>query len=197
MRSLYTLLALLFVGGLALGLAACGTPAAEEPVAVETPEAVVNTVQPTEVAVVMPTEEPVVTDTVLSALEADGRFAKLISLLQETGVVTELATAGPITVLAPTDDAFAAVETELAEMTPEQLKELVLSHLFAQKLTSEDLMAMADTDIEAQSRTLYKITVDGQDIYLGEAKVVEPDIQSGESVIHVIDVVLIPEAETE
>jgi uncharacterized surface protein with fasciclin (FAS1) repeats len=188
------MLALLLVGGLALGLAACGTPAPEEPVVIETPAAVV---EPTEVAIVMPTDEPVVTDTVLSALVADGRFTKLISLLQETGVVTDLETAGPVTVLAPTDEAFAAVEAELAEMTPEQLKELVLSHLIAQKLTSEDLMTMADQDVEAVSKALYTVTVDGQDIYLGEAMVVEPDIQSGESVIHVIDVVLVPQAETE
>jgi uncharacterized surface protein with fasciclin (FAS1) repeats len=72
-----------------------------------------------------------------------------------------------------------------------------MSHLIEQKLSSEDLMTMADLDVEAASKTLYKVTIDGQDVYIGEAKVLEPDIQAGNSVVHVIDVVFIPKEETE
>lgn len=50
--------------------------------------------------------------TVISELTSEERYATFVRALQETGLLSSLAGAGPITVFAPTEEAFAALDEE-------------------------------------------------------------------------------------
>ncbi|MGD9696753.1 MAG: fasciclin domain-containing protein [Thermoleophilia bacterium] len=70
----------------------------------------------------------------LAGLEADGRFGTFTGLLRDSGLESRLDGPGPYTVLAPTDDALAAVPAaDLAalEADPGRLRQTLLGHIVA------------------------------------------------------------------
>ena len=106
---------------IALALGACAPLAAEEPVVVPEVEEVVEEVQ--EVV------EEVAPQTIVDIAVADGRFMTLATALEAAGLVETLQGAGPFTVFAPTDEAFAklpagTIEALLADIP--SLSEILL-----------------------------------------------------------------------
>jgi uncharacterized surface protein with fasciclin (FAS1) repeats len=186
------LLALVAVAVASIGLAACQTPV---PTEVPEPTAMVEPTEmmpPTE----MPTEAPMMAD-MLTTLQEDGRFTTLLGLVGTAGITDTLTGPGPITLLAPTDDAFAALPMgTIDDMTPEQVKDLLMAHILGQKLTTQDVADAMDMTMEGTSLmtgTVYEITSDGSTVTIdGKAKVIDPDIETSNGVIQVIDTVLLP-----
>lgn len=189
---------------LALGLSACGaspnTPAggASGPGVAEP--------QPTSALEVQPTSVPAMGDsgsypvpaaggdTVVDAALADPRFSTLASLLQASGLSQQLAQAGPFTIFAPTNEAFAELPAgtlEALAQEPALLQEILLYHVAAGELTSADVAASTSATTQAGSEIA--ISAQGDTVTLnGSAQVIEPDIEVGNGVIHVIDEVLLP-----
>ena len=163
-------------------LAACA------PAATQTP-----TVVPTEV---MPK------DIVDIAIE-DGRFTTLVAAVQAAGLVDTLKSAGPFTVFAPTDDAFAALpagtlESLLLPENKQQLTDILLYHVVSGDVMAADVVGldgqMVDTALAGKK---VAIKVDNGDVYLNDTvKVIITDIIASNGVIHVIDAVLLPEEDT-
>ena len=91
---------------LAMVLAACGAQATPSPEATVMPE-------PTAV----PTEMPEMPKTIVDIAVADGRFTTLVAAVQAAGLVDTLNSAGPFTVFAPTDAAFAALASARKQAT--------------------------------------------------------------------------------
>ncbi len=127
-------------------------------------------------------------------LAADPRFRTLVRALHSTGVYTELQGAGPFTLLAPIDDAFASLPSPLAdsvfEGTPVWIRVLRF-HI----IPGEQGLAI-EIENEQSKRTL-----EGSDIlflrkqgtlFANEAEIIEPDIETANGIIHVIDTVLVP-----
>jgi uncharacterized surface protein with fasciclin (FAS1) repeats len=134
-------------------------------------------------------------ETIVDAAAADGRFATLLSAIEAAGLTEELAGAGPYTLFAPTDDAFAdlpqgTLEELLAD--PSQLEPFLLYHVVPGEYLSDDLSAETAL-ITAQGSDL-PVSVDGETVMVGDATIVEADITAGNGVIHVIDRVLSPPA---
>jgi transforming growth factor-beta-induced protein len=169
-------------------LAACATPAA-------TPTAVPPTAVP-------PTEVPAPKDIVDTAV-ADGRFTTLVAAVQAAGLVDTLKGAGPFTVFAPTDDAFAKLPAGTVEdlLKPENLETLtniLLYHVVSGKVMAADVVTLdgktADTAAEGNSIT---ISVKDGNVFLNDnVQVIITDIETANGVIHVIDTVLLPPAKT-
>ena len=67
-----------------------------------------------------PTEEPMAEEmgTIVDIAVADGRFTTLVTAVQAAGLAETLSGAGPFTVFAPTDEAFAAISHREAESQP-------------------------------------------------------------------------------
>ncbi len=192
-RASWVLVVAGLVGGVML-LAACATP---EPTVAPEPTAL-PIEQPTEVP---PTEAPLLED-LLVTLQNDGRFTKLLELVATAGVTDTLTGAGPLTLLAPTDDAFNLLpEGTLDGLTPEEVADILLAHIIDGKVMSADINAAPEMKLEGvtlKEGTSYSITSDGLTVSIGElAKVTEPDIECTNGVIHVIDAVLLPAAEAE
>ena len=160
---------------------------------------VAPTMMPEPTAMPEPTEmpEPELLDIVDTAV-ADGRFTTLVAAVQAAGLVDALKGEGPLTVFAPTDDAFAAlpegtVESLLLAENLEQLKSILLYHVVEGKVMAADV-----TGLTAAPTLLGKdlaVKVDMGSVYINESKVIITDVVTSNGVIHVIDAVLLPPAD--
>jgi transforming growth factor-beta-induced protein len=127
---------------------------------------------------------------------ADGRFKTLVAAVTAAGLVDTLKGAGPFTVFAPTDDAFAklpagTVESLLKPENLEQLKSILLYHVVAGKVMAADVIKLTST--MTLQGTNVTIKIDGDKVYINDAQVIITDIETLNGVIHVIDTVLIPQ----
>lgn len=121
-----------------------------------------------------------------------GTFTTLLAAAEAAGLVETLTGEGPLTVFAPTDEAFAAlpegtVEALLADIPA--LTAILTYHVVAGAVMSGDLSdGMTATTVNGAD-----ITVSiGEGVMINEANVVAADIETTNGVIHVIDAVLLP-----
>ncbi|MFN8492680.1 MAG: fasciclin domain-containing protein [Caldilineaceae bacterium] len=132
--------------------------------------------------------------TIGDLLASDPRFATLVTALRATGVYTELQGAGPITFFAPTQQAFSTLPTPLVNSlfkgTGVWTRVLHYHIVPGKKLTAAGITSK-QVEQTAEGSTLV-ITQKGNTILVGDAKIIQTDIQAANGVIHVIDQVLVP-----
>lgn len=133
-------------------------------------------------------------DIVGTAVEA-GQFKTLASALEAADLVPTLRGAGPFTIFAPTDEAFAnlpadTVESLLKPENKEQLTAILSYHVVPGKVMAADVAQIDKA--KTMNGKMIDITVDGQLIKANNATVTEADIISSNGVIHVIDKVMLP-----
>ena len=114
------------------------------------------------------------------------------------GLEGTLASDGPFTVFAPTDDAFSLVpadvlETLLAEPAG-MLTQILLNHVVSGTAMSTDLAdGMMITTLQG---TEVLVSINDGAVMIGNAMVVAADIAADNGVVHVIDAILMPEMPT-
>lgn len=125
---------------------------------------------------------------------AAGQFKTLAAALEAAGLVETLKGAGPFTVFAPTDAAFAAlpagtVEDLLKPENKDKLTEILTYHVVAGKVMAGDLKdGMKAPTVEGA-----EITIDlDNGPMVNDAKVTTADVAASNGVIHVIDKVIMP-----
>jgi uncharacterized surface protein with fasciclin (FAS1) repeats len=129
---------------------------------------------------------------------AAGSFKTLVKALQAADLVATLKGAGPFTVFAPTDEAFAKLPAGTLEalLKPEnkpKLQRILTSHVVAGKVMAADVVKTSSAKAVSGDTLMIAsrdggVTVDG-------AKVVKTDIAAANGVIHVIDSVILPKDE--
>jgi uncharacterized surface protein with fasciclin (FAS1) repeats len=124
----------------------------------------------------------------------DGRFTTLVTALQAAGLVEALQAEGPLTVFAPTDDAFAALpegtlESLLADIPA--LTDILLYHVVEGKVMAADVIELSSATTLLGQEISISI-MDGK-VMLNESQVIITDIETSNGVIHVIDAVLLPQ----
>ena len=139
--------------------------------------------------------EGALSDIVDTAIAA-GNFNTLVSAVEAAGLVDTLKGEGPFTVFAPTDEAFAqlpagTIDTLLADPSG-QLTDILLYHVVPGKVMAADVAGLNGQNVETAAGKPLAITVDGDTVMVGNAKVVTTDIETSNGVIHVIDTVLVP-----
>ncbi len=136
---------------------------------------------------------------IVETAQQAGSFGTLLAAAQAAGLAQTLAEAGPLTVFAPTDEAFDALPAGTVDslLKPENKAKLVaiLSyHVLPRKLTSNQLphkrihvrtVKKGGDRVLAVKRSASGVSVDN-------ARVIKADIIADNGVIHVIDTVLIP-----
>jgi transforming growth factor-beta-induced protein len=140
--------------------------------------------------VILPPSMDIV-DTAVSA----GSFKTLVAAVKAAGLVDTLKSAGPFTVFAPTDAAFAklgqaTIENLLAN--PDKLKSILLYHVAAKKLYASKVVAMPT--IATVNGASAKISMKNGEAYIDNAMISTTDIMTTNGVIHVIDTVILPPA---
>ena len=132
-------------------------------------------------------------DTIVNTAVATGQFTTLASLLGKAGLVETLQGAGPFTVFAPTDAAFAKVPKATLDALaadPAKLKSVLLYHVVAGRALAADVVKLTSAKT-LEGRSVAIKVVDGS-VFLDGAKVTTPDVTTSNGVIHVIDSVLLP-----
>jgi len=119
----------------------------------------------------------------------------LAAAVQAAGLVETLQGKGPFTVFAPTDEAFAAIQSEVDKLLkPEskaKLSKILTYHVVSGKTKAADLKDGQElTTVEGSK---LKVTVKDGKVTVGGAKVTAADIEASNGVIHVIDKVLLPQ----
>ncbi|MCX6608892.1 MAG: fasciclin domain-containing protein [Acidobacteria bacterium] len=127
---------------------------------------------------------------------AAGSFKTLVAAVKAAGLVETLKGAGPFTVFAPTDEAFAKLPAGTLEMLlkPEnkaKLAGILTYHVVAGKVMAADVVKVKSAK-SVQGGDI-KVKVAGGTVMLnGTSKVVKTDIVTDNGVIHVIDTVIMP-----
>jgi uncharacterized surface protein with fasciclin (FAS1) repeats len=133
-------------------------------------------------------------DIVDTAVKA-GSFSTLVTAIKAAELVDTLKGAGPFTVFAPTDEAFAklpngTVDALLKDIP--KLKKILTYHVVSGKVKAADfsLTQKSATTVEGSE---VKIDASNGSVKVNDATVSTPDIDADNGVIHIIDTVLIPE----
>ncbi len=127
---------------------------------------------------------------------ADGRFKTLVAAVQAAGLVDTLKGAGPFTVFAPTDDAFAALpagtlDTLLKPENKQKLIDILTYHVVPGKVMAADVVKLTKAPTVLGKDINIKVQ-DGKVILNDKVQVILTDIETSNGVIHVIDGVLLP-----
>jgi uncharacterized surface protein with fasciclin (FAS1) repeats len=131
--------------------------------------------------------------TVAGIAAGDKNFSTLVKALGAAGLVDTLNGAGPFTVFAPTNEAFAklpagTLEALLADIPT--LKNILLYHVVAGNVPSSAVVKMSSATA-AQGGSI-SIAVEGKKVMVNNATVIKADVKASNGVIHVIDTVLLP-----
>lgn len=124
---------------------------------------------------------------------AAGSFKTLAKLLGDAGLVGTLKGAGPFTVFAPTDEAFAKLDKATLEAVgkdKELLKKVLTYHVVPGKVMAADVVKLSEAKTVQGSSA--KITVKDGKVWVDGATVTATDIACSNGVIHVIDSVIMP-----
>jgi uncharacterized surface protein with fasciclin (FAS1) repeats len=124
---------------------------------------------------------------------AAGSFKTLARLLTDADLVGVMKGPGPYTVFAPTDDAFARVPADvLAGLGKDKtkLREVLKYHVLTSKWTTDDIKLVKQTGT-AQGRSV-SFGAAGGALTVNGAKIVKPNVDCTNGMIHVIDAVLLP-----
>jgi uncharacterized surface protein with fasciclin (FAS1) repeats len=133
-------------------------------------------------------------DPVAPAASNNPVLSTLVTAVTEAGLGDTLNTTPDITVFAPTNDAFAAMDKatlDKAMADPKGLLTTVLTnHVVAGRLAPDQVAG------EHETLAGTKITVEGsgEDFTVGDAKVVCGDVQTANATVYIIDGVLLPAA---
>ena len=142
-----------------------------------------------------PADEAAAKDIVDTAVGA-GNFKTLVAAVQAAGLVDALKGAGPFTVFAPTDEAFAALPAGTVEgllKEPEKLKAILLYHVVEGKVLAADAAKL--TEAKTLNGASLKISAKDGKVMIDAAEVITPDIMTSNGVIHVINKVVLPPAD--
>ena len=135
------------------------------------------------------------TKTIPEIAQADGRFTTLLAAAEAAGLVETLSGEGPLTVFAPTDEAFGAlpagtIKTLLQPENREQLADILKYHVVAGRKYSGDV-ASADSVATVLGPKL-EVEPSESGVLIEGARLLATDIDAANGVIHVIDRVLTP-----
>ena len=137
-------------------------------------------------------KKPKASKDIVDTAVAAGSFKTLVAAAQAAGLVDALKSKGPLTVFAPTDEAFGKLPEGTVEallQDKDKLAAILKYHVVAGKVMAADAAKLKS------AKTLQggEIKIDATDgVKINNAKVVAADVATSNGVIHVIDTVLIP-----
>ena len=136
---------------------------------------------------------------IVEVAEENGSFTTLVAALKASGLDEVLTDeTRDFTVFAPTDAAF---ETALADLgiTAEELlaapnlADILLYHVIADaEIDSTAAIAAAGTTVTTANTDDVGVALRGMDLFINASRVVTPNVEANNGIIHAIDAVLLP-----
>jgi uncharacterized surface protein with fasciclin (FAS1) repeats len=155
-----------------------------------------QTVPPGKTSIYLPTVHRTGTHSLIEVLKKNGRFNTLLQTLDAADLTTVLEnTAGPFTLFAPTDAAFAQLPTgaleQLLENPTGQLTQILLFHVVSGEYELDDFENGMKITTQQGSSILVAREMDSP-ITINGASIVTPDLRASNGIIHAIDTVILP-----
>ncbi|MBW4644869.1 MAG: fasciclin domain-containing protein [Goleter apudmare HA4340-LM2] len=178
-------------------LAACGTnETAQVPKTVTPPAADVTDVPQPITTTPATTPGAVINRDIKDVIEASPSLTTLANLIGEADLENKLDNIGTYTLFAPSDQAFAALPevTRQRLLQPENrelLRQVLAYHVVSGNLTTNQLQSK---EVNTLNNNPVNIQVDqtSNQVRVNDARVIQPDIQTKNGVIHIIDRVILP-----
>jgi uncharacterized surface protein with fasciclin (FAS1) repeats len=130
-----------------------------------------------------------IVDTAIAA----GDFKTLVTAIKAAGLVDTLKGAGPFTVFAPTDEAFAKIpKADLDALIADKAKltKVLTYHVVPGKVMAADVVKLK----EAKTVEGQMVKIDASNgVKINGATVIKADVEASNGVIHVIDSVILPQ----
>ena len=127
-------------------------------------------------------------------VEGVGIFNTLLAAISKVELRETLASGGPFTLLAPTDEAFARLPDGVLNQwleNPTQLRTLLLYHLLPGRISSAEFIH--DTTVETLSEKMILVQRNDKTVMINrQASFIAADIAAQNGMIQAIDTVLIP-----
>ena len=145
--------------------------------------------------------------TIVDVAIGNKNFSTLVTALKSADLVGALQGNGPFTVFAPTNDAFAKIDSETLNSLLEEKNQKILSniltyHVISGKLAASDVVAAlkkgnGSVELTALNGQIITITQKEGKIWLIDSKgnyseISATDVMGSNGVIHVIDTVVMP-----
>lgn len=143
------------------------------------------------------------TKDIVDTAVAAGDFTTLATALKAAGLVETLKGAGPFTVFAPPDSAFAKLPADtvptLLKDPKGELTKILTYHVVPGKVMAADVAGLAGKKVKTVQGGEFTVNVAGGAVSLTDGtgkkvNVAKTDIEASNGVIHVLDGVLMPPA---
>ena len=130
-------------------------------------------------------------ETVLDVLEREG-YTTLLTALEVAGLEQALLDLGPVTIFAPTNEAFAELGDALNDVLADVplLRSILLYHVVLEEKPL--LEVILERRLETVQGSTVRSTWFFGPVFINKERVVEPNITAPDAVVHGIDGVLIP-----
>lgn len=120
-------------------------------------------------------------------------FTSLVGAVVQADLQATLSGAGPFTVFAPTNDAFAAIASTVAGLNNTQLTTVLTYHVLPDQVLATDIpFGTPVTTAAGQAITINASPLGITDTTATPAPIVATDVRASNGVIHVVSKVLIP-----
>jgi uncharacterized surface protein with fasciclin (FAS1) repeats len=135
---------------------------------------------------------------IVAVAAGNPNFTTLVAAVKAAGLVEALSGPGPLTVFAPTNDAFAKLPAGTVEflLKPENKPRLVAIltyHVLAGKVMAADALKLDGKPAKTLNGQIIAVSVKDGNVLLNGAKVIIADVPASNGVIHAIDTVLLPQ----
>jgi uncharacterized surface protein with fasciclin (FAS1) repeats len=130
-------------------------------------------------------------------LKADPRFSTLVEILTAAGFTDDASVIGPITLFAPTNDAFAGVDPatlEAIKNDPERVSSVLSFHIVESALTIEFLGTL--TSVPTVHGEPLTVSVENGIVKVNGIATIAPELKGSNGVVIPIDGVLQPATPT-
>ena len=152
---------------------------------------------PADASATATTAEMVATVTIVETIAKTGMHTTLAKAIEAAGLTEMLKGAGPYTVFAPTDEAFAklpagALEDLLKPENKEKLKGILSYHVVSGNVMAADVAKMDGKSAQTAQGGELAVSTAAEGVKVGNAMVKQADVVASNGTIHVIDTVLMP-----
>ena len=134
-------------------------------------------------------------NTVVDVIVGSAAHNTLEAAVGAAGLVNTLNGAGPFTVFAPTDAAFAALPDGTVETLLQDpqgaLTNILLNHVVGANALSSSL-TNGQSIVTLNNGKTVKVTINNDGVFIDDAQVTVADIATDNGVVHVIDAILLP-----
>ncbi|MGG6263929.1 fasciclin domain-containing protein [Leptolyngbya sp. AN03gr2] len=139
-------------------------------------------------------QTPANAQSVADLIENNPSLSTLSNVIDEADLGDTLEQGGPYTIFAPSDQAFAAIpaatrERLLRDENRALLRQILTNHVVPGSLTASQLQS---GQIQTQAGSPVNLQIDGQQVRINDAQVIQPDLLGANGVVHIVDRIILP-----